>query len=79
PAPPTATQTAWALRALVATRAPGDAITRGARFLVEAQRPDGGWEDAAYVGTAFPGAHPVRPTSWAPSYALLALAELAAR
>ncbi|MDE2364427.1 MAG: squalene--hopene cyclase [Hyphomicrobiales bacterium] len=52
----TASQTAWALMALIAAgRAEdADAIERGCLFLIERQR-DGTWREAEYTGTGFPG------------------------
>ncbi|MDC7785701.1 squalene--hopene cyclase [Rhodoplanes sp. TEM] len=52
----TASQTAWALMALLAADRPGDreAIERGCLFLVERQTR-GTWEEAQYTGTGFPG------------------------
>lgn len=53
--PSTPSQTAWALLALFAAgRTEGPAVERGLRYLIEAQRPDGGWEDAFWNGTGFP-------------------------
>ncbi|HWF14737.1 MAG TPA: squalene--hopene cyclase [Acidimicrobiales bacterium] len=51
----TACQSAWALLALLAAEASGPATERGVRYLVDAQRADGTWEDAAFTGTGFPG------------------------
>jgi len=51
----TASQTAWALLALVsagATRSP--AATRGAEWLISHQRPDGTWDEPWFTGTGFP-------------------------
>jgi squalene-hopene/tetraprenyl-beta-curcumene cyclase len=52
----TPSQTAWALLALIAA---GDrdsaAASRGIRWLVEHQRPDGGWDEPYFTGTGFPG------------------------
>ncbi len=55
--PSTASQTAWALMALEAGRRPGDlaAVRRGLRHLIDRQRNDGSWDEAAYTGTGFPG------------------------
>ncbi|MGF1483981.1 MAG: squalene--hopene cyclase [Opitutales bacterium] len=52
----TASQTAWALMALVAAGRPEDreAIERGAAFLTRAQEA-GTWEEPEYTGTGFPG------------------------
>jgi squalene-hopene/tetraprenyl-beta-curcumene cyclase len=52
----TPSQTAWALLALLAAGGPGDAIDRGVAYLVDAQRPDGGWDEDKFTGTGFPGA-----------------------
>jgi squalene-hopene/tetraprenyl-beta-curcumene cyclase len=53
----TASQTAWALLALLA--AGGDDATasaeRGVAWLVETQLPDGTWEEPQFTGTGFPG------------------------
>lgn len=52
----TASQTAWALIALLAANRPQDceAIKRGCLFLVEHQA-GGTWREAEYTGTGFPG------------------------
>jgi squalene-hopene/tetraprenyl-beta-curcumene cyclase len=52
----TASQTAWALLALIAAgRAESDSARRGVDFLVSTQRPDGNWDEPYYTGTGFPG------------------------
>ncbi|HEX9235027.1 MAG TPA: squalene--hopene cyclase [Actinomycetota bacterium] len=52
----TASQTAWALLALLAA---GDrsipAVERGVGWLLETQRPDGTWDEPWFTGTGFPG------------------------
>jgi squalene-hopene/tetraprenyl-beta-curcumene cyclase len=52
----TASQTAWALMALLAANRPQDAgaIERGCRFLIERQL-GGTWDEPEYTGTGFPG------------------------
>ena len=52
----TASQTAWALMALLAANRPQDAeaIERGCAFLVERQTA-GTWDEPEYTGTGFPG------------------------
>jgi squalene-hopene/tetraprenyl-beta-curcumene cyclase len=52
----TASQTAWALLALLAAGDEGDAVDRGIRWLVDTQQDDGGWEESLYTGTGFPRA-----------------------
>jgi squalene-hopene/tetraprenyl-beta-curcumene cyclase len=52
----TASQTAWALLALhAAGHGSGEPAQRGVRWLVDTQRPDGGWDEPHYTGTGFPG------------------------
>jgi squalene-hopene/tetraprenyl-beta-curcumene cyclase len=55
--PSTASQTAWALLALLAigTRDYERSIRRGIGFLVATQRADGTWDEPYYTGTGFPG------------------------
>ena len=51
----TASQTAWALIALVAAgEATSECAGRAARWLCEAQRPDGDWDEQHFTGTGFP-------------------------
>ncbi len=54
--PSTASQTAWALLALMAA---GDvkspAVSRGISYLIETQQEEGCWEEPHYTGTGFPG------------------------
>ena len=51
----TASQTAWALLALVAAGdAAGDAARRGVAFLVATQTAEGTWDEPWYTGTGFP-------------------------
>ena len=52
---PTASQTAWATLGLIAAgRASGEAASRGIKYLLETQSPDGSWEEASFTGTGFP-------------------------
>ena len=55
--PSTASQTAWALMALLAVGAQehDEAISRGLRYLIDTQREDGTWDEPYYTGTGFPG------------------------
>jgi squalene-hopene/tetraprenyl-beta-curcumene cyclase len=50
----TASQTAWALLALLAAGPPGPAAHAGARWLAEHQRSDGTWDEPQFTGTGFP-------------------------
>jgi squalene-hopene/tetraprenyl-beta-curcumene cyclase len=51
----TASQTAWALLALLAAGERGEATERGVAWLAETQRADGTWDEPWYTGTGFPG------------------------
>jgi squalene-hopene/tetraprenyl-beta-curcumene cyclase len=53
----TASQTAWALIALLAngTDEYDRAIRRGLGYLIDSQRSDGTWDEPYYTGTGFPG------------------------
>jgi squalene-hopene/tetraprenyl-beta-curcumene cyclase len=55
----TASQTAWALMALLAaegeTAADSEAVRRGAAWLAASQRADGTWDEPQFTGTGFPG------------------------
>jgi squalene-hopene/tetraprenyl-beta-curcumene cyclase len=54
--PSTPSQTAWALLALVAARrADSPAARRAVAYLIESQRGDGAWDEAAFTGCGFPG------------------------
>ncbi|WP_435876065.1 squalene--hopene cyclase [Saccharopolyspora shandongensis] len=52
----TASQTGWALLALLAVgRHDTDAVRRGVQYLARTQRADGGWDEPQFTGTGFPG------------------------
>ena len=53
----TASQTAWALLALLAAGGPEEqaSIDRGAAWLAGSQRQDGTWDEPQFTGTGFPG------------------------
>jgi squalene-hopene/tetraprenyl-beta-curcumene cyclase len=51
----TASQTAWALLALLAADEDSPSLHRGVQWLLATQQPDGGWDEPLYTGTGFPG------------------------
>ena len=54
--PSTASQTAWALLALLAAGETSHTATwRGIRYLVERQRDEGCWDEPQFTGAGFPG------------------------
>ena len=59
--PSTASQTAWAILALLAAGEVdqdvgfGRATARGIQWLVDSQLPDGSWDEPYFTGTGFPG------------------------
>ena len=52
----TASQTAWALMALLEADLESPAVRGGVEFLIRTQRHDGNWDEDHYTGTGFPGA-----------------------
>ncbi|MDQ1747980.1 MAG: squalene-hopene/tetraprenyl-beta-curcumene cyclase [Frankiaceae bacterium] len=52
---PTASQTAWALLALLAAGERSDVVDRGVLWLARTQRADGTWDEPWFTGTGFPG------------------------
>ena len=54
--PSTASQTAWAVIALVASdQADHPAADRGVQYLLDTQHADGHWDEPYFTGTGFPG------------------------
>jgi squalene-hopene/tetraprenyl-beta-curcumene cyclase len=54
--PSTASQTAWALLALLAAGEVDHPVTRrGIRYLLDTQTNDGSWDEPYFTGTGFPG------------------------
>ncbi|WP_268951902.1 squalene--hopene cyclase [Saccharopolyspora elongata] len=52
----TASQTGWALLALLAVgQHDTEAVRRGVQYLARTQRADGGWDEPQFTGTGFPG------------------------
>jgi squalene-hopene/tetraprenyl-beta-curcumene cyclase len=69
----TASQTAWALLALLAADGRSPAARRGVEWLVGTQRADGGWDEPAFTGTGFPGDFYIRYHLYALHFPLMAL------
>ena len=71
----TPSQTAWALLGLMAAGQVDDpAVTAGIEYLVQTQRPDGEWDEAAYTATGFPRVFYLRYHGYRLFFPLLALA-----
>jgi squalene-hopene/tetraprenyl-beta-curcumene cyclase len=51
----TASQTGWALLALLAAKERSPAVERGIAWLADQQREDGSWAEDQFTGTGFPG------------------------
>ncbi|MFN2535761.1 MAG: squalene--hopene cyclase [Pseudonocardiaceae bacterium] len=51
----TASQTAWALLALLAAGERSEALERGVEWLCRTVREDGSWDEPQFTGTGFPG------------------------
>jgi squalene-hopene/tetraprenyl-beta-curcumene cyclase len=69
----TASQTAWALLALLAAEGRSAAARRGVEWLVATQRADGGWDEPFFTGTGFPGDFYIRYHLYALHFPLMAL------
>ncbi|QGM47047.1 squalene--hopene cyclase [Methylocystis heyeri] len=75
PAPSTASQTAWALLALMAAgERDCEAATRGVDYLLRTQAEDGLWEEARFTATGFPRVFYLRYHGYAKFFPLWALA-----
>jgi len=74
--PLTASQTAWALLGLIAAGLGSHkAVQRGLYYLLDTQRPDGGWDELEFTGTGFPRVFYLRYHYYPIYFPLLALAE----
>ncbi len=70
----TASQTAWALLALLAAGEEGHPATaRGVEYLARTQRADGGWNEEAFTGTGFPTDFMIRYHIYRDVFPLMAL------
>ena len=75
-APSTASQTAWALLALIAAdKNDCDAVRRGVEYLLRNQRADGSWFDETWTATGFPKVFYLRYHLYATYFPLWALSE----
>ncbi|MDE2579605.1 MAG: squalene--hopene cyclase [Hyphomicrobiales bacterium] len=74
-APSTASQTAWALLALMAAgRCDDDAVARGVAYLTAMQGADGFWDEELFTATGFPRVFYLRYHGYAKFFPLWALA-----
>ena len=75
PAPSTASQTAWALLALIAAgKVDLPAVERGIAYLVATQGADGFWNEPRYTATGFPRVFYLRYHGYSKFFPLWALA-----
>jgi squalene-hopene/tetraprenyl-beta-curcumene cyclase len=72
---PTASQTAWALLALMAAgEGEGDAVSAGIEYLVRTQGEDGAWAEEPFTGTGFPKVFYLKYHLYSVYFPLMALA-----
>ena len=75
PTPSTASQSAWALLALMAAGdIDTDAVRRGMTWLMETQTPQGDWKETLYTGTGFPRVFYLRYHGYSKFFPLWAMA-----
>jgi len=73
--PPTASQTAWALLALLAAgEHDSDAVRAGIAYLVRTQQADGNWHEDQFTGTGFPKVFYLKYHLYSLYFPLMALA-----
>ena len=74
--PSTASQTAWAIMALLTFGEPHrPSLVRGVNYLIRTQNPDGTWSEAETTGTGFPRVFYLKYDMYRNAWPLLALAE----
>jgi squalene-hopene/tetraprenyl-beta-curcumene cyclase len=74
--PSTASQTAWALMALMAGGEEDSAeVRRGIQYLLNTQKPDGTWEELYFTGTGFPKHFFIRYHNYRNCFPLMALGQ----
>ncbi len=69
----TASQTAWALLALIAAGETGEPVERGVEYLVRTQTDEGTWEEEEFTGTGFPTDFMIRYHMYRHYFPLMAL------
>jgi len=69
----TASQTAWALLALVEVDPRGDAAARAVAWLCRTQKSDGSWDEPEFTGTGFPRDFYIRYHLYRQSFPTMAL------
>jgi len=75
PAPSTASQTAWALLALMAAgEVDHPAVARGIQYLLATQTKKGSWDEQLYTATGFPRVFYLRYHGYSKFFPLWALA-----
>jgi squalene-hopene/tetraprenyl-beta-curcumene cyclase len=74
PAPSTASQTAWALLALLAAGEMGNATNRAVAYLMKLRSPDGLWPEERFTATGFPRVFYLRYHGYPKVFPLWALA-----
>jgi squalene-hopene/tetraprenyl-beta-curcumene cyclase len=71
----TASQTAWALLALIAAgEAMNPGVRAGVKWLLDTQRPDGSWHEEPFTGTGFPKVFYLKYHMYSLYFPLMALA-----
>lgn len=71
----TASQTGWALLGLIAAgEGDQEAVERGIEYLLDAQAPDGSWDEDQFTGTGFPRVFYLKYHNYRVYFPLMALA-----